>query len=100
METIFTKDKLAQSKAAYTIEANMLRPVSLQVDGDLGSEEITISYSDFAGTGLTDAYDSDGNLLVLSQTKPHIAFYAPAKIQIDKPVTTNDVGLNIVISKA
>jgi len=40
METIFTKDKLAQSKAAYTIEANMLRPVSFRLMVILGLKRL------------------------------------------------------------
>ena len=97
MINVFPKDKLVRSKVGYTVHASMSNPVSFQVDGDLATDEITISYSGLVDAELTDAYDEDGDLLKLTQTNPQIVFYANAKIQIDKPAgTANDIGLNLV----
>jgi len=97
MDIIFPKDKSAGSKEKFLIKASIVKPVSLQVDGDLGTDEITIKYSGIISTELTDAYDSDGNLLKFTQTNPHITFYSNARVQIDKPAgTANDIGLILV----
>jgi hypothetical protein len=96
MPPIFPKDRVAASKTGYRIVASMVQPKSLQIDGDLGEDEITVKYSGTIVTELTDAYDADGDLLSFTKYKPQMVFYANAIIQIDKPATANDVGLNLV----
>jgi len=92
METIFTKDKVAATSEQY-IQASATHPISFQVDGDLGSDVITMTLIGINGSDETDLYDADGNIATLSQTKPLCAFDKPARVKFDMPVTTNNVGL-------
>lgn len=97
MVPIFPKDKLVGSKTGYTVIASMDKPQTFQVDGDLDTSEIIFTLSGAVSDELTDAYDSKGEILKITKTKPTVVFYANAKIQIDKPAgTTNNVGLNLV----
>lgn len=93
---IFAKDKLAQVNPELYIGVENGKVRSLQVDGDLGTEEITIKYTGIDKTDLTDAYDADQLPLVLSQKVPSIPIFGSVRIHISKPVTTNDVGLRLI----
>lgn len=102
MQTIFTKDKLLQTRAMLPIKgpAGKEYPVSLQVDGALGSDVITITLLGIDDTTETDAYDgaSTPAILTLKANQPVHTFYGPMRILITKPTTTNDVGLMLVSS--
>jgi hypothetical protein len=100
MEEIFTKDKLAQTRHMLPIRgtASNPYPVSLQVDGALGSDVITITLIGIDGATETDAYDSSAAILTLSATTPVQTFYGPMDILISKPITTNDIGLKKVVA--
>ena len=94
METIFTKDKLADTTDFYVMGSAM-HPVTLQVDGALGTDEITITGLGIDGTTETDLYDNAATpaILVLSASIPRITLDYPARLKLTMPVTTNDVGL-------
>lgn len=93
MEVLIAKDTAAGSKSAYFINASATRPITLQVDGDLSSDEITIKGAGIDPTNETTLYDQDGVALVLSATKPVYTFYAPLRVNIAKGITSNAVGV-------
>jgi len=93
---IFPKDKEARVNHDLYVKVKTGTIRSLQVDGDLGTDVITIKYTGIDKTDLTDAYDADGLILVLSQKIPSLPVYGSATLHISKPVTTNDVGLRLV----
>lgn len=95
-DIIFPKDKIARNLDEFHIKITNGEVPSLQVDGDLGTDVITIAYTGIVKTDLTNAYDADQLPLVLSQEIPSLPIYGSCVIKISKPVTTNVVGLRLV----
>ena len=95
MDIIFPKDKIAATDDQF-ITASSGVPISYQVDGDLGTDVITITLLGINGTDETDLYDDEGNIATLSNVHPVCSFDKPLRVRISKPVTTNDVGLMVV----
>lgn len=95
-ELVFPKDKVARINPELHIKVNVGTVRSLQVDGDLGTDIITISYTGIDKTDLTDAYDADQLPLVLSQKIPSVPIFGNVVVHISKPITTNDVGLRLI----
>lgn len=93
MRTLIAKSTDAKAKFAYLVTANATRPVTLQVDGALASETITVKGAGIDESDETTLYDSAGDALVLSAITPVITFYASVRLSITKPETTNAVGL-------
>ncbi len=91
----FVKDKLAAETLLVPTEV-IGYPFTLQVNGDLATQVITISLWDLSDLTATDAYDAEGSILVLSQTKPTVTFYGPVVLKLSKPVTTNNVNVTVV----
>lgn len=70
-------------------------PKTVVLVGDIGSDTIAINFlNEDAST--TAAYDSAGNALVLSATKPSLGIYAPCNLQFVKGITANQVGVQLV----
>ena len=95
MTLIFPKNKVAATSPLY-VQATAQKPITLQVDGDLGSEEITIEGLGVDGVDTTTLYDCNGNELKLTATQPMLSFDKPARLFLTMPETTNDVGLMMV----
>jgi hypothetical protein len=70
--------------------------VTIAVDGSLASNTIPIHYIGANGTDLTPVTDSDGEIL-LSATKTGFSVFTPCHIRIGKGITTNAVGINMII---
>ena len=93
MRELIEKTKLAVDVFTYSAVATAEKPITLQVDGTLGSDVIEIEGAGVVPTETTALYDSAGNVLQFSATNPVITFYAPARVAITKPSTTNAVGM-------
>lgn len=93
MRELIEKTKLAVDAITYCAIASAEKPITLQIDGDLGSDTITVEGAGIVPTETTTLYDSSGTALQFIAATPVITFYAPARIVITKPTTTNAVGL-------
>jgi len=93
MNVIFTKDKVADSVVRF-VRATATRPVTFQVDGTLGGDVITIK-----GIGINGADETALHTdITLTAAAPVIIFTYPIRVIIEKPITTNNVGLMEVTS--
>ncbi len=94
---IFAKNKLSQTNEELYVEVKHGTTRSLQADGDLGTDVITVKHAPITkGDTPTDAYDVFGAILTVSKLNPSVAVYSSAILYISKPVTDNDVGLRLV----
>lgn len=92
MRTLIEKTINAVPAFNYLVIASAEKPVTLQIDGDLGSNTIPVVGVGINGTDETNLYN-DGESLEFSSTNPVITFYAPIRTRITKGATTNPVGL-------
>jgi len=83
---------IIKGTAAGTAQQMFNAGCSIVADGDLSSDEVTFEIVGPLGA-LTDAYDADGDALVLTGTKPMISLFSPVELKITKPVTSNAVGI-------
>jgi hypothetical protein len=93
MRELIEQTKLAVPVFTYAVTASAERPVTLQIDGALGSDVIVVTGAGVVGTDETVIYDSSGTVLQFIAATPIISFYAPVRLAITKPSTTNAVGL-------
>ena len=93
MIELIQKTKLAVARFTHAVSANAQRPVTLQIDGTLGSDTIDVKGAGVVDTEETTLYDSNGDALQFSATNPLMSFYAPVRLSITKGATTNAVGL-------
>ena len=93
MRELIEKTKLAVAAFTYAAVASAEKPITLQVDGALGSDVIAVAGAGVVPTETTALYDSSGTVLQFIAATPVITFYAPVRIAITKPSTTNAVGL-------
>lgn len=93
MRELIEKTKLAVDVFTHAVTATAEKPVTLQVDGTLGSDVITVKGAGVVGTEETTLYDSSGDALQFATLTPWMTFYASARLSITKPSTTNAVGL-------
>jgi len=84
---------IAKSTAAGSASYFFEKDSMVIADGDLGTDEITVTYLGLNDSDETDAYDQDGIALVISQTKPAVRITADVHVKFTKPITTNAVGL-------
>jgi hypothetical protein len=96
MKELIEKTTSAVARFTHLVSANANRPVTLQVDGDLGSDVIAVKGAGATDTEETTLYDSEGAVLQLAAATPMISFYAPVRLSITKPTTTNAVGLMLL----
>ncbi len=104
---IFPKDKIEKKHYPAIVEGRSFW--SLQIDGDLGSDEIPVnlvgadlddSLTGANGTANQPLLDENGDAVVLSASSPNpMGFYRPASIQIVKPVTANNVGVMLLYGR-
>ncbi len=69
---------------------------SIVVDGDLATETIAIKHVGLNSYDMTTAYDNNGNAIVLTSTKTAFVALGYMYIQIQKPTTTNPVGVLVL----
>lgn len=93
MRTLIKKQTAADDAEHYFRRCDV--GCALQVTGDLGTDTIPVYFFDPEDNTDTGAYDNDGELLVLSQTNPAIPIHHACHIHVDKPTTTNAVGVKI-----
>lgn len=89
-------EKTTQAVARFThiVSANAERPVTFQIDGDLGTDVIAVKGAGVVDSEETDLYDDEGlTVLQFAAETPVMSFYAPVRLSITKPLTTNAVGL-------
>jgi len=67
---------------------------SISVRGTLVAENITLSIPDGAGGWV--ALSMGGSAVVLSATDNHLPFTGNILVRVEKPITTNLVGVTIV----
>jgi len=93
MRELIEKTKLAVDVFTYSAVASAEKPITLQIDGTLGSDIVAVAGAGVVPTETTALYDSSGTVLQFAALTPTITFYAPARVAITKPSTTNAVGL-------
>ena len=93
MRELIEQTKLAVPVFAYSAVASAEKPITLQIDGTLGADVIAVTGAGVVPTDETVIYDSAGDVLQFAALTPMITFYAPARIAITKPSTTNAIGL-------
>jgi hypothetical protein len=91
------KQPLIEPKtAAETVELRVTRNAvgsTIQVEGDLGADEITFNTIGADNVTLTPAFDGNGNAIILTATNPQITFFGRVHLQMIKPITANQVGV-------
>lgn len=95
MRELIEKTKLAVPAFTYFIAASGNKPVTLQIDGTLGSDTIAVAGAGVVPTEETALYDAAATPVVLQfiTETPMLTFTAPIRLIITKPSTTNAVGL-------
>ena len=95
MRELIEKTKLAVDAFVYFANANADKPITLQIDGTLGSDTIAVAGAGVVPTENTALYDDAATPAVLQfvTATPMLVFTAPVRLIITKPTTTNAVGL-------
>ncbi len=101
MREIIRQTKLAVPVFTYMISASAERPVTLQIDGALGSDVIAVTGAGVVPTDETIIYDNAATpaALEFAAATPVLSFTAPIRLNITKPSTTNAVGLMELIGE-
>jgi hypothetical protein len=94
MRELIEQTKLAVPVFTYFVNASAVNPITLQVDGALGSDVITVTGAGVVGTDETVLYAADNSTAIqFVAATPRISFDYPVRLAITKPTTTAAVGL-------
>lgn len=100
MIELIQKTKLAVARFTHVVSANAERPVTLQIDGTLSTDVIAVKGAGVVDTEETDLYDDAGTtVLQFAAETPMMSFYAPVRLPITKPLTTNAAGLMLLFTR-
>lgn len=87
---------IAKGTGAAAYSGHIPHNCTIVVDGNLGINTIPVYHIGLVETDLTPA-TSNGEVFVFSSTNTSFSNFTPTHLKIDKGVTTNPVGIFMII---